>query len=65
MNSQSTIKFSVVVPLYNEEGNVVPLYVRLTQIMTGLEEAYELIFVDDGSKARRRLSPKSTRAIRA
>src|SRR6516164_9539387 len=52
MNSQSTIKFSVVVPLYNEEGNVAPLYVRLTQVMTGLEEPYELIFVDDGSKDR-------------
>ena len=50
MNSQSTIKFSVVVPLYNEEGNVAPLYVRLRQVMTGLEEPYELIFVDDGSK---------------
>lgn len=52
MNSQNTIKFSIVVPLYNEERNVAPLYVKLTQVMTGLEEPYEIIFVDDGSKDR-------------
>jgi glycosyltransferase involved in cell wall biosynthesis len=50
MNSQNRIKFSVVVPLYNEERNVTPLYARLTRVMTGLEEPYEIIFVDDGSK---------------
>ena len=41
---------SVVVPLYNEEGNVQPLYRRLTDVLTGLEECYELVFVDDGSQ---------------
>jgi glycosyltransferase involved in cell wall biosynthesis len=44
------IKFSIVVPLYNEAANVTPLYVRLTQVMTGLDEPYEIVFVDDGSK---------------
>ena len=43
------IKFSIVVPLYNEEASVTPLYVRLTQVMTGLDEPYEIVFVDDGS----------------
>jgi glycosyltransferase involved in cell wall biosynthesis len=43
------IKFSIVVPLYNEAANVTPLYVRLTQVMTGLDEPYEIVFVDDGS----------------
>jgi glycosyltransferase involved in cell wall biosynthesis len=50
MNSHPGIKFSIVVPLYNEEASIVPLYVKLTQVMTGLEEPYEIIFVDDGSK---------------
>ncbi len=50
MNSSDAIQFSIVVPLYNEEKNVVPLYVRLTQVMTELEAPYEIIFVDDGSK---------------
>src|SRR5262249_44354781 len=49
MNSQNAIKFSIVIPLYNEEQNLTPLYVKLTQVMTGLEEPYEIIFVDDGS----------------
>ena len=43
------IKLSIVVPLYNEEASVTPLYVRLTQVMTGLDEPYEIVFVDDGS----------------
>jgi len=44
------IKYSIVVPLYNEEASVTPLYVRLTQVMSGLDEPYEIVFVDDGSK---------------
>lgn len=50
MNSQNAIKFSIVIPLYNEEQNVAPLYVKLTQVMAGLDEPYEIIFVDDGSQ---------------
>ncbi len=52
MNPQNAIKFSIVVPLYDEERNVAPLYVKLTQVMTELEESYEIIFIDDGSKDR-------------
>ena len=47
MNSPNPIKYSIVVPLYNEEQNVAPLYVRLTQVLTGLDKPYEIIFVDD------------------
>src|SRR5215469_9676131 len=43
-------KYSIVVPLYNEAANVTPLYVRLTRVMEGLDEPYELVFVDDGSR---------------
>jgi len=43
-------KYSIVVPLYNEAANVTPLYVRLTQVMEELDEPYELVFVDDGSR---------------
>lgn len=52
MDAGRSIKFSVVVPLYNEESNVTPLYLRLAQVMGGLEQPYEIIFVDDGSKDR-------------
>lgn len=44
------LKFSIVVPLYNEAANVTPLYVRLTQVMQDLGEPYEIVLVDDGSK---------------
>lgn len=43
------IKYSIVAPLYNEGANVTALYVRLTQVMEGLDEPYEIVFVDDGS----------------
>jgi len=43
------VKFSIVVPLYNEAANVTPLYVRLSEVMEGFDEAYEIILIDDGS----------------
>ena len=46
---QSKVKFSVVIPVFNEEGNLEPLYTRLTKVMGSLGEPYEIIFVDDGS----------------
>ena len=44
------LKYSIVVPLYNEAANVTPLYVRLTEIMEGLDEPYEIILIDDGCR---------------
>lgn len=41
---------SIVVPLYNEQENVRPLYARLTEVLNRLRQPYELIFVDDGSR---------------
>ena len=52
MTQGNPIKISIVVPLYNEENNITILYVRLTQVLMALEESYEIIFVDDGSKDR-------------
>jgi glycosyltransferase involved in cell wall biosynthesis len=40
---------SVVIPVYNEEENVRPLYGSLKKVMEGLGREYEIIFVDDGS----------------
>ncbi len=39
---------SIVIPVYNEESNIVPLYEKLKQVMGQFDE-YEIIFVDDGS----------------
>lgn len=40
---------SVVVPVYNEEGNIPALYTELREVMDRFGEGYELIFVNDGS----------------
>jgi glycosyltransferase involved in cell wall biosynthesis len=50
MRSPSAIRYSIVVPFYNEQENVSPLYMKLTEVMEGLGEPYELVFVDDGSR---------------
>ena len=43
------MKTSVVVPVYNEEGNLPELLQRLTAVMDAVGP-YELVFVDDGSR---------------
>jgi glycosyltransferase involved in cell wall biosynthesis len=40
---------SVVIPVFNEEENISPLYQALKAVMEGMKVAYEVIFVDDGS----------------
>lgn len=46
MNSPEP-RISVVVPVYNERESLTALHARLGQVLAG--EAYELLFVDDGS----------------
>jgi glycosyltransferase involved in cell wall biosynthesis len=50
MKSDSLIQYSVVVPFFNEQENIPPLYMKLTEVMDSVGESYELVFVDDGSK---------------
>lgn len=45
-----SIELSVVIPVYNEEGNVAHLHKGLTNVLASLKKDYELIFIDDGSK---------------
>jgi polyisoprenyl-phosphate glycosyltransferase len=52
-------RFSIVIPVYNEEENIPELYRRLTLVMEGLCKAegfskddYEVIMADDGSNDR-------------
>ena len=47
-------KISFVIPIYNEEENILELYKRLKQALTNdfRDFEYEIIFVDDGSKDR-------------
>jgi undecaprenyl-phosphate 4-deoxy-4-formamido-L-arabinose transferase len=40
---------SVVIPVYNEAGNLRALWSRLKPVLEGLDRAWEVVFVDDGS----------------
>ncbi len=42
--------YSVVVPVYNEEGNVEALVARVIPVMEEIGEPFELVIVDDGSR---------------
>jgi len=41
---------SVIVPLYNEEESVRPLYAAIVQALDRLGRPFEMVFVDDGSR---------------
>lgn len=49
METENAVKYSIVVPLYNEEGSVDRLHCKLTRVMRESGQAYEILFVDDGS----------------
>jgi dolichol-phosphate mannosyltransferase len=40
---------SIVVPAYNEQGNLPQLYAELKRTLAPLVESWELVFIDDGS----------------
>ncbi len=40
---------SIIVPVHNEEENILELYEKLYNTLSIIEKTYELIFVDDGS----------------
>ncbi len=46
---EESIKYSIVVPLYNEATVVDELYQRLTKVMSATGDSYELVLIDDGS----------------
>jgi len=41
---------SVVIPLYNEEGNVIEMHRRIKEACEKLGKSFEIIFINDGSK---------------
>lgn len=49
MTSKKTI--SIIIPVYNEGANLLPLYKELDKILSSLSSySFEVLFVDDGSK---------------
>ena len=43
-------RYSIVAPVYNEEGNIQPLYERISAVMNSTGEPWELVVVNDGSR---------------
>ncbi|MEY4042321.1 MAG: glycosyltransferase [Bacteroidetes bacterium] len=46
------IDLSVIIPIYNEEMNLVPMNSRVVSALSPLQLQYEIIYVNDGSKDR-------------
>jgi glycosyltransferase involved in cell wall biosynthesis len=40
---------SIIIPAYNEEENIDPVYREITSVLAGTGHPYEIIFIDDGS----------------
>ncbi|MDR0827728.1 MAG: glycosyltransferase family 2 protein [Desulfovibrio sp.] len=48
-SAQDSPKVSLVIPVYNEEGNIVTLVAEIQAAMTRQPRSWEALFVDDGS----------------
>ncbi|MCK4901680.1 MAG: glycosyltransferase, partial [Anaerolineales bacterium] len=46
--ASSNCDLSVVIPVFNEEQNLKPLYQELMTVLEELGLSYEIIFIDDG-----------------
>jgi glycosyltransferase involved in cell wall biosynthesis len=50
VSPQPRPRLSVIVPLYNEEESIRPLYAAIVQALGDIGCTFEMVFVDDGSK---------------
>jgi len=48
--AKKSLDLSVVIPIYNERENLVPLEEKLNETLAGLKLDYEVVLVDDGSR---------------
>lgn len=47
-----TVDISIVIPVYNEEQNLLELFTRLTKVLDSLGKPFEILFTNDGSADR-------------
>ena len=41
---------SIIVPVFNEEGNIVEIFIKIKNICKQINIEYEIIFINDGSQ---------------
>ncbi|NDJ77984.1 MAG: glycosyltransferase, partial [Chloroflexi bacterium] len=49
-NNHYPFDLSIVLPVYNEVDNIQPVHDELAEVLGGLGQRYEIIYVDDGSR---------------
>jgi len=47
--SRARPRLSIIIPVYNEAGNLVRLFKELEEVLSGLDMVWEVLFADDGS----------------
>ena len=50
MKTAVALPLSIVIPVYNEEGNLEALHREIKETCDALDRGYEIIFIDDGSR---------------
>ncbi|MFZ5798905.1 MAG: glycosyltransferase family 2 protein [Desulfobulbaceae bacterium] len=65
---KNKIDLSIVVPLFNEEGNILELYRELHSVLDSHPYSYEILFINDGSSDRtpemlREISSRDARVV--
>lgn len=48
--AETHVDLSVVIPAFNEEENIRPIFMELSKVLPPLKMSWEVIFVDDGSQ---------------
>jgi glycosyltransferase involved in cell wall biosynthesis len=43
------LDITIVIPLFNEEESIIPLYDKLLAVLSGLKRSFEIILINDGS----------------
>ncbi|MFA6450303.1 MAG: glycosyltransferase family 2 protein [bacterium] len=46
---EENIEISIIVPVFNEEGNLREFHRELSEVISGLGKKYEVVYIDDGS----------------